>query len=674
MNDFGRTKKELLQEIAELRQKKNDLEKALTGKTIKTQKPKGLRKICEEYFSMALQSIGDGIILTDTRGLIDYMNPVAEKMCGLNFAQASGKPLSEVFVIVNADTRESIPFPVKDIIENGEIVRHVVRTILISHKGEKYQIADVASQIRDEEGNCEGVAIVISDVTEKYISEKKLKESKNKYKKAFQSTSDAISISERDGMYIDINEGFTNITGYTKEDIIGKLSTEINLWAIPEDLEKLVLGLKERGFINHLESRFRCKDGSLKTAIVSANIVVLNNEPHILAIAHDITERKEMEELIIQSKKQYDDLVSNIPVGVYVLHTKPEGSFALDFVSPRTSEMLDISIENLILHSDAIYDIVHPDDREGFINLNEEGIKLRRPFNWKGRAVINGITSWLHISSKPMELENGDVLWNGLIVDVTDQVLSKAEIERQNEELRRMNAEKDKFFSIIAHDLRSPFNGFLGLTQIMAEDLPNLTMAEVQTFAVGMRKSATNLYRLLNNLLDWAKIQQGVIQYRPEAIQLSSLVAEIIDVISESARSKEIKITTHIPVGIEVFADANMLQTILRNLLSNAIKFTPKRGKIRVSVNTSNNEGVEISIQDNGIGMSYNHIENLFWHDIPTNREGTDGEPSTGLGLLLCKEFVEKHGGKLWIESQERKGSTFSFVLPNYVSVTETVG
>jgi PAS domain S-box-containing protein len=500
--------------------------------------------------------------------------------------------------------------------------------------------------------------------TERKRAEEALRESEDKYRKAFQSTSDVITITERDGTYIDVNDGFTNLTGFTKEDVTGKLSTEINIWAIPEDLEKLVTGLKDKGYVENLESKFRRKDGSLITAVISANIIILNNEPHILAIAHDISERKQMEELILKSKQQYDDLVSNIAVGVYILRTKPEGTFALDYVSPRMAEMLNLSIESLIASGEAIFKAIHPDDLEGFIRLNQEGIQLKRPFDWHGRAIIKGVVRWLHITSKPQELESGDILWNGLIVDITEQMLAQAEIEHQNKELQKINAEKDKFFSIIAHDLRSPFNGFLGLTQIMAEELPSLTMAEVQKIAVRMSESATNLYNLLTNLLDWSRIQQGAILFKPEVIQLSIVIRGSIDVIHESAKSKKIEIETDIPDGLVVFADANMLQTVLRNLISNALKFTPKGGKINVSAKTSDKKSVEISIQDTGIGMSKFLVTNLFRLDVQTTREGTEGEPSTGLGMLLCKEFVEKHCGRLWVDSEEGNGSTFYFTLP----------
>ena len=371
-----------------------------------------------------------------------------------------------------------------------------------------------------------------------------------------------------------------------------------------------------------------------------------------------------MEELILKSKQQYENLVSNIPVGVYILRTNHEGTFMLEYVSPRMAEMLDLSIEYLMSSGDAIFKAIHPDDLDIFVRLNQEGIQYKHPFDWKGRAIIKGNVMLLHFRSLPQELENGDTLWHGLIVDITERMIAEAEIRYQNGELVKQDAEKDKFFSIIAHDLRSPFNSFLGLTQIMAEDLPSLTMSKIQDFSVKMSKSATNLYRLLENLLEWSQMKNGAFSFAPEIIQLSLIVDGCIEINQESARHKDIEIVNDIAVGVEVFADRNMIQTIIRNLVSNALKFTHKGGKVSLSAIISERRSIEISIKDSGIGMSRDLIDNLFRIDFKTNRLGTYDEPSTGLGLLLCKELVEKQGGKIWVKSNVGKGSTFSFSIP----------
>jgi signal transduction histidine kinase len=247
--------------------------------------------------------------------------------------------------------------------------------------------------------------------------------------------------------------------------------------------------------------------------------------------------------------------------------------------------------------------------------------------------------------------------------NITDRKQAEAELNLKNEELNKLNATKDKFFSIIAHDLRSPFNSFLGLTQIMAEELPSLTMDEIQKFADSMRKSATNLYRLLGNLLEWSQMQQGLIPYNPEFIHLLSVVTESVEMALEPAKNKQIEMVIDIPPIIEVYAENNSLQTVIRNLVFNAIKFTTKGGNIYIGAKQNPDNSVEVSVKDTGIGMKPSMIENLFKLDVSTSRKGTEGELSTGLGLFLCKEYVEKHGGKLWVESEEGKGSTFRFTI-----------
>jgi signal transduction histidine kinase len=199
---------------------------------------------------------------------------------------------------------------------------------------------------------------------------------------------------------------------------------------------------------------------------------------------------------------------------------------------------------------------------------------------------------------------------------------------------------------------------------MMVEDLPSLKLDEIQKIALTMRKSATNLYSLLENLLEWARLQRGVTTFTPESFLLKPKILENILSVAEAAQIKDIEISYGIPEDLIVFADENMLGGIIRNLTSNAIKFTPKGGKIIISAKPFPDNFIEISIKDTGIGMSKEMVDNLFRLDENTNRRGTEGEPSTGLGLIICKDFIEKHGGKIWVESEEDKGSRFIFILP----------
>ncbi|MEI6277050.1 MAG: HAMP domain-containing sensor histidine kinase, partial [Prolixibacteraceae bacterium] len=248
--------------------------------------------------------------------------------------------------------------------------------------------------------------------------------------------------------------------------------------------------------------------------------------------------------------------------------------------------------------------------------------------------------------------------------DISERKRAEEEIKEKNSELSKAISEKDKFFSIISHDLRGPFNGFLGLTRIMSNELADLTFEELQKMSSSLEKSASQLFRLLENLLNWARIQQGLIPFNPVMVKLLPSIDECIALMQEQANAKEIEIVRIIPEELTVFADDNMLQTIIRNLVFNSVKFTRKGGRVTISVKTSDPTHVEIVIRDTGIGMSQSIIDQLFRLDVQSSRRGTDGEASSGLGLLLCKEFVEKHGGRIWTESEVGNGSIFHFTIP----------
>ncbi|TRX37468.1 tetratricopeptide repeat protein [Flavobacterium sp. ZT3R18] len=250
-------------------------------------------------------------------------------------------------------------------------------------------------------------------------------------------------------------------------------------------------------------------------------------------------------------------------------------------------------------------------------------------------------------------------LWLYLSKRKTNQLLND-----KNKIISTINSQKDKFFSIIAHDLRDPFNGFLGLSELLAEDLDNMTKEEIQFAAVSMKSSATNLFQLLENLLEWSRMEQGLIPFAPQEKLVVSIVAECMTTIQEAANNKNISINIEISEKTTVFADNNSIHSVIRNLVSNAVKFTPERGTISIKAKEDDKK-TTISITDTGIGMSAKMVENLFRLDVETNRNGTNDEPSTGLGLILCKEFVEKHGGEIWVESEEEKGTTFNISFPN---------
>ncbi|PKB15627.1 tetratricopeptide repeat-containing sensor histidine kinase [Flavobacterium sp. 5] len=237
----------------------------------------------------------------------------------------------------------------------------------------------------------------------------------------------------------------------------------------------------------------------------------------------------------------------------------------------------------------------------------------------------------------------------------------------KNEEISNINKQKDRFFSIIAHDLRGPFSGFLGLTELLAESIDDMEKEEIQFAASNMRSSSYSLSRLLDNLLEWSRMEQGLIPFSPEKYNLLKIIKECVITQQDAINKKKIQIETIIDESLEVFADHHIIQSVIRNILSNAVKFTPKGGNIKIKAK-NDSRNIIISVKDSGIGMDAKMLNNIFLLDVKNNRKGTDEEPSSGLGLILCKEFIEKHKGKIWIESEVDKGSTFYFCFPHAIA------
>lgn len=369
-----------------------------------------------------------------------------------------------------------------------------------------------------------------------------ISEAKYHFELIFNTSPDAVAISRlSDGTFIDCNEGYSKITGYKKEDILGKSSLDIRLWDNPAHRDSVVSMIQANGYCDNQEIQFHSKKGEVITGLLSAKLVTLQGVPHLMSVTRDITDRKNKEQ----------------------------------------------------------------------------------------------------------------------------------EIRLKNEELLKMNAEKDKFFSIIAHDLRGPIGSFMGLTERMAEGIKEMTLDELQKIVQVMNRSSSNLYSLLGNLLEWSRMQRGLTTFQPVPFLLRPKIQEIISFAHDAATKKEIEINITIPGDLEVFADENMLASIIRNLLGNAVKFTSKGGNVSISAGSTAGNNIELTITDNGIGMNKHIIENLFNIDVNTSRKGTDGEPSTGLGLMICKDFIEKHGSKLYVESENGNGSTFRFNIPFYGQATK---
>ncbi|RJP63885.1 MAG: PAS domain-containing sensor histidine kinase [Ignavibacteriales bacterium] len=254
--------------------------------------------------------------------------------------------------------------------------------------------------------------------------------------------------------------------------------------------------------------------------------------------------------------------------------------------------------------------------------------------------------------------------------DITERLKHEAEIQRISTELRELNASKDKFFSIIAHDLKSPFTGLLGYSEIVNEDFDSLTNDQLKSYFTEIHSSAKAIYNLLNNLLEWSWISIGNQSFNPARIDLVKISRDVIDLLNPNAINKNIEIIFSGDDKIFINADETMIRSVIQNLLSNAIKFTPRNGHININLIKTPVEAV-IIIRDTGVGISENEIANLFRLDKHNSTLGTEKEKGTGLGLLIAKELVEKNSGTISVQSKLNEGTIFKILFPR---VTDNSG
>jgi PAS domain S-box-containing protein len=552
------------------------------------------------------------------------------------------------------------------------------------------------SPIYDGNNNIIGLVVFVIDITIRRHAEEALKESEEYFRAIFENNSSAIVVIEPDSTISKINEELYNLSYYTPEDLLGKSWTKI---IHPDDLNQMLeynrkRMLNPKDAPNKYECRMISKNGDVKNMLLS--IAMLSNKKLIVSLI-DISERKKAEEALKGYNSRLELAMDAAKMAWWDMDIKTGNII----YAKRKADMLGYDV-NQFKHYIDFMKLVHPDDYDNTMDAMRNHFKgLAERYETEYRILASsGDYKWFYdIGSIVKRDSKGNPLKIiGLVIDITERKLDEEEQKKlfkqlresnelieinlfqknalieelflAKENLEKMNSEKDKFFSIIAHDLKSPFSGFLGLTKMMAEETTEFTYEELQEISSNMQSSANNLYELLENLLEWARMQRGLIEFKPENFMLNDIVTRNISLVHEFAKQKNIVLINNISEEIRVTADIPIINTVLRNLISNALKFTTRGGKVEIGVLVNPSEGfkpsegnIEIYVKDTGIGMSADTISKLFKIDQNVSRPGTEKESSTGLGLILCKEFIEKNGGSIWVESEVGKGSTFYFSL-----------
>jgi PAS domain S-box-containing protein len=524
------------------------------------------------------------------------------------------------------------------------------------HKNGSVVWAEISSYLqRTPAGEPDFLISTINDLSRRKAVEAKLRESENRMKIVLNASGETIFLVDEKGTILAHNETTAQRLGQEGKDMTGHSIFDY----LPGEPGRIRREMMEAAIRDKKMVVFEDRRGDhwIENHIYP---VVEKGKVAFLAIyANDITNRRFYEESL---KKREDLLISILEsTGSGILVVDNEG--VVSHVNQMFGQIWDMPpglLEELNDEKLIAYAMQRIEDPEGFL------AKIRE-LNHTDRIDIETLRL---INGRMIERISYPLVVKGKITgrvwgfrEVTQLQRAEDEIRKVNAELKELNATKDKFFSIIAHDLKNPFNSIIGFSELLQENARDLDFNTIEQYASIMNSSARHASELLENLLVWARIQQGNLSFNPKVVNVGKLIDKEWQVLKNNALQKNLNVSFHIPALMIIRADENMVGSCVRNLLANAIKFTPGGGKIQVDARLKG-EVAEISFRDSGVGIDPASLEKLFRIETSFTTRGTDNEKGTGLGLLLVKEFVQMHEGTVSVKSLPGEGSTFLIRLP----------
>jgi PAS domain S-box-containing protein len=625
-----------------------------------TEKAKFEREIrsSEEKYRNIVINTQEYIFTFEVNGNLTYANPYFLELFGYNEIEIKNLKffdlLSPDYLELFASVREN----------SNQWEKNSIELELIKKDGTKVFVFGNITTIKEIDGSIKYCNAVFNDISEKKETEKNLL----LIKSVFEASNDGIAIQYK-RKYILVNDRFVEMFGYEKsEDVIGKDPLD---FVAEEDYVKIANQITESEKVTEQHKKIEFtglrQNGSKFIVEKTASSYQTGEGIYIVSTLRDVTREREILRNLELSETRYRNILENIDDCLWSSE-KVNDQFGEVFYSSAIQKITGYTAEMFKNDSRLWIKIIHPSDSGKVIAELRKFYKSKSSKNFETEyRIINNIGSTVWIRNKIFVLRDRNSVIQkifGLVSDITLRKRAEDNLLKSTEELKIINNTKDKFISIISHDLRTPFSSILGFTDILLND-EDLTVSKQKQYVTMIQESARNMLSLVNSLLDWTRIQTGRIAFNPKRTNAINIVNKAVSMLSGAALQKNINLSVRIFDDFFIHADENLILQVFTNLISNAIKFTRLGGTI--SINAKPHEKsrfIQFSVKDNGIGIKSDDMSKLFRIDSKFSTLGTSGERGSGLGLTLVKEIINKHGGEITVESEPGKGSEFIFTLP----------
>lgn len=621
-------------------------------------------QISEQKYYRLVMNLPVGVSLISADGQLLEVNNTMKKIMRI----PRDFPILEMnFLRIEGMMRSGLSAQFRKCIEakeevNGEIQLKLNRKTQFSHL--TYSFIPILNHNRD----VESVIGYVNDLTKQKKVESDYHQQVDFLNLVINTIKTPFFVKDEDHKWVVLNDAAIGMMGQPREALLWKSDYDL----YPKEQADIFWKYDELVFQNGSssnEEQITWSDGSIHTIVTYKQLYVErpSGKKFIVGTIHDITSYKQIEEELRASETKYRKLFDN--ANDFIITTDINGK--ITNANRTLLRYLETDLESLMKHN--VFEFIR-EESLGFAHY------IKTKLTTEGSVQAFEIKAY-GISGEPViyEVKAGLIRLKGepagvqcVFSDVTTRTEASLKLEKYNASLLELNRTKDKFFSIIAHDLRNPYTSMLGYTEMLLEDLDELSKAEIRDSLRIIHGSVKNSLTLLENLLAWSRLQTGHMPFNPVQVGLSDVVEDVVNVLFSLAYRKKIDISNLVDPGIILFADKNMLVTILNNLVMNAIKFTHIGGKITITTESdisgpgSNKDFTRISVADTGVGMDSETRERLFTSNRMPSSPGTEKEQGSALGLLLTREMVEKHGGEITVESTLGKGSVFSFLIPVY--------